>query len=141
MLVVAIISLLAAIAIPKFADMVIRAKEAAVLGKLASVRSAATIYYADNPEIENVFSLYVTAYHNFDYLLPNYIDRIPSLKHPTVAEHKEGNGVSTALVDGLWTGAGWSYTWNSHGGTSNAMPRIYINCTHPNSRGVTWSTF
>ncbi|MBK8423387.1 MAG: prepilin-type N-terminal cleavage/methylation domain-containing protein [Elusimicrobia bacterium] len=140
MLVVAIISLLAAIAIPKFADMIIKAKEAAVLGKLASVRSAALIYYADNPEIENVFSWYVTVNHNFNYLVPRYIDQIPPLKHPTVSDHMEGNGVSTALVDGLWN-SGWAYTWNSLGGSSNALPRIYINCTHTNSRGVTWSTF
>lgn len=140
MLVVAIVALLAAIAIPKFADMVIKAKEAAVLGKLASVRSAATIYYADNPEIDNVFSLYVTAFHNFDYLVPKYIDQIPSIKHPTVAAHIEGKGVSTAIVDAAWTAIGWCYTWNSMGGP-NALPRIFINCTHTNSRGVTWSTF
>lgn len=140
MLVVAIISLLAAIAIPKFADLIIKAKEAAVLGKLGSVRSAAAIYYADNPEIDYIFSGYVTALHNFDYLVPKYIDQIPSIKHPTIAEHIEGNGVSTANIDALWTGMGWPYTWNSTGGHS-ALPRIFINCTHTNSRGVTWSTF
>jgi hypothetical protein len=138
--VVAILSLLAAIAIPKFADMVIRAKEAAILGKLAAVRSAATIYYADNPEIDNVFSFYVSLNHNFDYLVPRYIDKIPPLKHPTVSAHIEGNGVSTVLGDMLWTGMGWAYTWNSLG-VSNPLPRIYINCTHTTSRGVTWSTF
>jgi len=140
MLVVAIISLLAAIAIPKFADMIIKAKEAAVLGKLASVRSAALIYYADNLEIVNVFSTYVTAWHTFDYLVPKYIEKIPSIKHPTVSEHPEGNGVSTVVSDALWTGMGWPYTWDSMGG-QRALPRIFINCTHTNSRGVTWSTF
>lgn len=48
MLVVAIIGLLAAIAVPKFAKMVIKAKEASTRGKLGSVRSALSIYYADN---------------------------------------------------------------------------------------------
>ncbi|HND63455.1 MAG TPA: prepilin-type N-terminal cleavage/methylation domain-containing protein, partial [Elusimicrobiota bacterium] len=48
MLVVAIIGLLAAIAIPKFANLVVKAKEASVRGKIGSVRSAMSIYYADN---------------------------------------------------------------------------------------------
>ncbi|HND64395.1 MAG TPA: prepilin-type N-terminal cleavage/methylation domain-containing protein, partial [Elusimicrobiota bacterium] len=48
MLVVAIIGLLAAIAVPKFANLVIKAKEASTRGKLGTVRSALSIYYADN---------------------------------------------------------------------------------------------
>lgn len=138
MLVVAIISLLAAIAIPKFANMIIKAKEAAVLGKLASVRSAALIYYADNPEIVNVFSMYVTACHTFDYLVPKYIEKIPPLKHPTVSEHIEGNGVSTGLIDNYWTDMGWVYAWDPL--PPRPLHRIFINCTHTNSRGITWST-
>jgi type II secretory pathway pseudopilin PulG len=52
MIVVAIIGLLAAIAVPKFADMVRRGKESAARGQLGAVRSAISIYYADN---EGVF--------------------------------------------------------------------------------------
>ncbi|MBK7546276.1 MAG: prepilin-type N-terminal cleavage/methylation domain-containing protein [Elusimicrobia bacterium] len=48
MLVVAIIGLLASIAIPKFGKLIIRSKEAAVKGKLGSLRSAISIYYAEN---------------------------------------------------------------------------------------------
>ncbi|MBL0348943.1 MAG: prepilin-type N-terminal cleavage/methylation domain-containing protein [Elusimicrobia bacterium] len=46
--VVAIIGLLAAISIPKFSALVIRAKEAAIHGKLGTVRTAISIYCADN---------------------------------------------------------------------------------------------
>jgi prepilin-type N-terminal cleavage/methylation domain-containing protein len=51
MLVVAILSLLAAIAIPKFGNMIIKAKEAAVKANLGALRGALTIYYSDNEGI------------------------------------------------------------------------------------------
>src|SRR6185503_6331222 len=47
MIVVAIIGILAAIAIPKFADLVTKSKEAAVKGTLGALRSAISIYYGD----------------------------------------------------------------------------------------------
>src|SRR6266446_2821109 len=48
MIVVAIIGILAAVAIPKFADLVTKSKEASVKGTLGSLRSALSIYYGDN---------------------------------------------------------------------------------------------
>src|SRR3954454_322818 len=47
MIVVAIIGILAAVAIPKFADLVTKSKEAAVKGTLGALRSAVSIYYGD----------------------------------------------------------------------------------------------
>ena len=47
MIVVAIIGLLAAIALPKFANLVTKAREATIKGKLGSLRSALSLYYAD----------------------------------------------------------------------------------------------
>jgi len=48
MIVVAIIGILAAIAIPKFADLINKSKEGATKGALSSVRSAIQVYYGDN---------------------------------------------------------------------------------------------
>lgn len=48
MLVVAIVALLAAIAIPKFSNLIDKSREAAMKGNLGVLRSALTIYYADN---------------------------------------------------------------------------------------------
>jgi type II secretion system protein G len=48
MIVIVIIGILAAIAIPKFADMVDKSKEGATKGQLTSLRSAINLYYSDN---------------------------------------------------------------------------------------------
>src|SRR5687767_666734 len=47
MIVVAINGILAAVAIPKFADLVTKSKEASVKGGLGAIRSAVSIYYGD----------------------------------------------------------------------------------------------
>ena len=51
MLVVAIIGLISAIAIPKFANLIDKAKEATIKGTMGATRSAMTIYYADSEGI------------------------------------------------------------------------------------------
>src|SRR5882724_2592533 len=47
MIVVAIIGILAAIAIPKFASLIRKSSEGASKGNLGSIRSALSIYYGD----------------------------------------------------------------------------------------------
>lgn len=48
MIVVAIIGILAAIAIPRFAQLIDKAREAGARGNLGAIRSATAIYYGDN---------------------------------------------------------------------------------------------
>ena len=48
MIVVAIIGILAAVAIPRFADLIERAREARVKATLSSLRSASTIFYGSH---------------------------------------------------------------------------------------------
>src|SRR3954469_5908014 len=63
MIVVAIIGILAAVAIPKFADLVTKSKEAAVKGSIGAVRSAVSIYYGDQEGAYpmNLFTALATA--------------------------------------------------------------------------------
>src|SRR3989339_435099 len=58
MIVVAIIGILAAIAIPKFADLIKKSKEGATKGSLGALRSAITIYYGEQ---EGIYPTAVTA--------------------------------------------------------------------------------
>ena len=134
MLVVAIISLLAAIAIPKFANMVIKAKEAAVLGKLGSFRSAIAIYYSDNE------GFYPSFMNGVSPLATNgkYLEAIPTIAIPTVARHGNAranlnNLVSDIAYDSAFgvNSSAWSYFANSG--------IIAVNCTHTDTKGSVWS--
>ncbi len=129
MLVVAIIGLLAAIAIPKFAGLIIKSKEAAVKGKLGCLRSAISIYYADNEGFFPSTSLgSLTAGSK-------YIDAIPTISIPTVPAHVPNNGVTIGIND--WAGAPFVVVWSY----DNATGALAVNCTHPDSTGRVWSTW
>ncbi|OGR69412.1 MAG: hypothetical protein A2081_00455 [Elusimicrobia bacterium GWC2_61_19] len=151
MIVVAIIGILAAIAIPKFADLINKSKEGATKGALSSVRSALQVYYGDN---EGWFPT-----DNFtDSLLLNakYINEIPMAKLPTTT-HADSkvvnvNGSSTTYESGAnaetavgTAGGGWAYF------NSPSYPSVWgtfvANCIHEDIKGqsvtanISWSTF
>ena len=68
MIVVAIIGILAAIAIPKFAQMLEKSREGATKGNLAAIRSAVTIYYSEK---EGTFpGDLTTAFTSYLYPIP-----------------------------------------------------------------------
>ena len=77
MIVVAIIGILAAIAIPKFADLITKSKESAVKGSLGTVRSAVSIYYSDNEGVNPVTDLGGTL-----TLGGKYLDDMPYARLP-----------------------------------------------------------
>ena len=75
MIVVAIIGILAAIAIPKFAQMLEKSREGATKGTLGSLKSASSIYYGDQqgiwPSTLNTFST---------YSFSKYMDNVSAVK-------------------------------------------------------------
>jgi type II secretory pathway pseudopilin PulG len=127
--VVAIIGLLAAIAIPKFANMVVKAKEAAIKGKMGALRSALSIYYADNEGNNPTTNLSAS-------LVPRYIEDIPIIALPNIAPGHLGkvdypyNGIT---LDFEFETQGIAWAWN------NVNSDIRVNCTHTDSKGTTWS--
>ena len=160
MLVVAIIGLLAAIAIPKFADMIDRAKEAAIMGKLGSVRSAIGIYYSNNEGVyPRAFAWEMTAFmapgtaNIKDCLVPMYISDINSPARPPRSGHLNwpgglettnlvcGGGDITTVGPAAETGY-WAYL--GHQGIVCGSPlvgaKLVMACYHPDLRGVIWST-
>ncbi|MDD5209587.1 MAG: prepilin-type N-terminal cleavage/methylation domain-containing protein [Elusimicrobiales bacterium] len=137
MIVVAIIGILAAIAIPKFADLINKAKEGSTKGALSSVRSAVQVYYGDN---EGWFPADTLACITLN---AKYIAEIPLAKMP-------GTGhADSRAIDGAQTvtdGPGWMYandptiavTWGN----------FIVSCTHEDIKGrgdaavnTPWSTF
>ncbi|MBP9699558.1 MAG: type II secretion system protein [Elusimicrobia bacterium] len=74
-LVSTIIGLLASIALPKFANLIDKSREAALKGSLGSLRSALEIYYADNEGIyPNFGTVGVTQLWGLWHLHDKYID-------------------------------------------------------------------
>lgn len=133
MIVVAIIGILAAIAIPKFSALVDKSKEGATKGALASIRTALSVYYSDN---EGVFPS-----DNLSILTSNgkYLTDVPFAKLPGTG-HQNSNAVAAAAnAAGLVTDAGgWAYLNNP---ADHEWGRLAVNCQHSDSGAATWSTF
>jgi len=130
MIVVAIIGILAAIAIPKFADLINKSKEGATKGALSTVRSAIQIYYGDN---EGWFPTDTTSLTSLT-TDGKYLNSIPMAKIPT--KHTDSAAILNAVADGT---GGWVYF------NSSAAPIYWgtfiVNCTHPNIAGTSvWTT-
>jgi type II secretory pathway pseudopilin PulG len=117
------VGLLAAIAIPKFGGMLVRAKEAKAKARLGSLRSAVSIYTAD---MEGRFPEILTG------VVPNHISMIPEIGIPSPVNHGDNNANRATLND--WASdEAWVY--------NSATGKLFINCTHTDTKGSTWSTF
>jgi len=128
---VAFLGVLAAIAIPRFAQMLEKSREGATKGNLGSIESAMSIYYGDHQgqwpaNLEKD-------------LVPKYLAAIPPVKATGafVAGGKSpvGNSV-TPVVRGqapTTSGSGWLY--------DSALGKVYVNSTVKDSKGVPYSFY
>jgi prepilin-type N-terminal cleavage/methylation domain-containing protein len=130
MIVVAIIGLLAAIAIPKFANLVIKAKEASIKGKLGCLRSAVSIYYADN---EGQWPADPT---NCLIVGSRYLDSIPIINIPTTHAH---DGPLPQFTIGIFNDNQFNTTSGGPWCFYSSTGRLVVNCSHTDSAGTTWS--
>ncbi|MBD3270930.1 MAG: prepilin-type N-terminal cleavage/methylation domain-containing protein [Elusimicrobia bacterium] len=150
MIVVAIIGILAAIAIPKFADMIRKSHEGATKGNLGTMRSALSIYFAD---IEGFYPCGLDADNNAlrTNLTPKYIKSIPSCFCPGyhARSTKEDNvefDPNGDLDNGHWgydggdkdafdkesgRGAGKDANWGT----------FWITCGCTDTKSTTWSAY
>ncbi len=132
MIVVAIIGILAAIAIPKFADLVTKSKESAVKGSLGSVRSAVSIYYSDT---EGVFPS--DAAGGLVAALTTggkYLKDLPYIGIPKPGNHINTNTVAGAGGAAVGDTGQWYYPLESEG-------HVAVNCTHTDTKSSVWSTW
>ena len=129
MIVVAIIGILAAIAIPKFADLINKSKEGATKGSLSSVRSAIQVYYGDNEgwfpaDVASLDSL--TAGGKYLNEVPK--TKLPGTAHPDIATVNN----STPTAAGFDAG-GWNYV--NTPATPNTWGNLVVSCTHEDLKG------
>ena len=106
MIVVAIIGILAAVAIPKFAEMMRKSKEASTKGAAKNMRSALGVYIADNEGVPP------GALSDF---APKYIESIPTAK--LGAHHPDSDRILSAVgsnrSDFTSDSSGWLHYVNS----------------------------
>jgi len=138
MIVVAIIGILAAIAIPKFADLVRKSQEGRTKGNLTTIRSALSVYYGDNEGI-------------FPYILNSgltsgekYLKEMPKIVVPAFTDqgntgHGETQAVST-LTDYAASSVTDSGNWGYVNNNANInWGKIFVACTHNDSKGTVWN--
>ena len=129
MIVVAIIGVLAAIAIPKFAELIRKSQEGSSKGSLGSLRSTLAIYYGDMEGLypSRIASLTI----NGKYLTVIGPARTPNY-HPDLST--ETDGLTNAPTDA----GGWMYD-NVTG--DPAIGIVEVNCTHTDTKGSSWTTY
>lgn len=133
MIVVAIIGVLAAIAIPKFASLINKSREGQTKGTLATLRTAISVYYSDTGGIYPMDDLTVLSLNG------KYISGIPPAKLPNTPHPDSGQVNAASSEDTLLTDeGGWSYDSNS---SDHNWGRLIVNCLHPDNNGTVWSTF
>ena len=159
MIVVAIIGILAAIAIPKFADMLEKSREGATKGNLSSIKSAVSIFYGDQQGvyIQNLDATqrgYSSSPASLSFLT-TYMDALPGVKVTAkstvnavaVRGGGPGVGISAANVttgdynapafataaDATTPGKGWKY--------NPADGSVWVNALHVDMAGKSYTLF
>ena len=134
MIVVAIIGILAAIAIPRFASMLEKSREGSTKGNLGSIKSAASIYYGDRQ------GMWPTTLQSFtSYSFSRYLDYISPVKVTGTfvagSTSPAGNLVSMTTGSSAPTGSstGWLYDSNFGG--------VYVNSTVKDSKSLPYSFY
>jgi prepilin-type N-terminal cleavage/methylation domain-containing protein len=135
MIVVAIIGILAAIAIPKFAELIRKSGEGSTKGNLGALRSALTIYYGD---MEGQYPATVSALT----IAGKYMSSVPLAKTPNY--HVDSSAIDVlpggcAVVN--WDvndAAGWIYCDASG---DPFFGGVIVNCSHTDSKGNVWTTY
>jgi prepilin-type N-terminal cleavage/methylation domain-containing protein len=136
MIVVAIIGILAAIAIPQFANLVSKSQEGRSKANLGSIRSALSIYYGDTegwyPQDANASLLASLT------LAGKYLATLPNADLPKTT-NSGGHASANTIVNAATDAGGWVY--DNGGSTSGTWGQIEVNCAHNDLRGIVWSTY
>lgn len=128
-LVVAIISVLSMVVVPKISQTIRRAQESRTKANLAVLRSSLAMYYSVNGTYPLMLEELVTG--------PcATLRRIPYKNTPPY--HSEGNTVTNAGVMGLPGSVGAWFYFNVPG--QNDFGKVVVNCVHRDMRGRVWTT-
>src|SRR5580658_2772222 len=122
MIVVAIIGILAAIAIPRFAQMLEKSKEGATKGNIGAMKSAAEIYYGNWQGIWPT-----TLWSGTTFSFSQNLDSVPLVKvtgaFVATSPNPSGNVVLYTTQNAVPTGSNSGWMYDSTGGY------VYVNST------------
>ena len=151
MIVVAIIGILAAIAVPKFAELIRKSHEGSTKGNLGALRSALSIYYGDTEGTypsDNLASL--TA--NGKYIAAIPTARVPSYHAASsvvcVGDYTGGScrigfgappGYDVQVAGGIWVY--WDTNTPPQSGTLRVKGDLWLGCLHTDTKGNVWTTY
>lgn len=130
MMPIAIIGILAAIAIPRFADLIKKSNEGATKGNLGALRSALSVFYLDGRGIypHDPRSLVITK---------TYLRSLPKAKTPTY--HADSAAFKLASdVSEIDDAGGWLYVTDP---ASEDWGTIVVNCTHTDTKEKVWTEY
>jgi uncharacterized RDD family membrane protein YckC/type II secretory pathway pseudopilin PulG len=128
---VAFVGILAAIAIPRFAQMLEKSREGVTKGNLGALKSAVGSYYTDH---QRQFPADLEK-----GLVPKYLNSIPPVKATGVfvrdAKSPAGNSVTPAKKGEVPTGSGSGWLYDS------TLGNVYVNSTVHDSHGIPYSFY
>ena len=129
MIVIAIIGIISAIALPKFVSLIRKSGEGSSKGNLGAIRSSLSIYYGD---MEGQYPQQLAALT----LSGKYLPSIPPAKTPNY--HPD----ASAEVDGVFSAAGEAGGWvydNVFADSNYGMG--IVNCSHTDTKGSLWTAY
>jgi len=139
MIVVAIIGILSAIAIPKFADLIRKSNEGATKGNLGAIRSALSIYYG---EMEGWYPV-TDPGPIMTMEGGKYIKSVPACYAPPY--HTSTSAFDMTPTSGsVETGVAgrWAYQdAQTPATTDQPWGNVWVNCTHTDSKNTVWSSY
>jgi prepilin-type N-terminal cleavage/methylation domain-containing protein len=132
MIVVAIIGVLAAIAIPKFADLIRKSNEGKLKGNLGAMRSALSIYYGDmeGQYPDDLTGLTVGG---------KYLSALPSILVPNYHPDR-GTSQQVFRVSGSGFDDYGNWKYDDISGDAN-YGALFVNCTHTDTKGSVWTAY
>ena len=128
-IVVAILGILAAIAVPKLGKIIRKSQEAMTKANLAVMRGAIALYYTDH---EGVFPLDDLT----SLITSNYLRAIPIERTPPY--HPGGNVVGAGSIAAWGANPGNWYYFNVP--SEIRYGSIVVNCNHEDLNGNTWDS-
>jgi prepilin-type N-terminal cleavage/methylation domain-containing protein len=137
MIVVAIIGILAAVAIPKFSDMLEKAREGATKGNIGAIKSAITIYYGDQSGTWPTSIDPTVANNPFS----KYLSIVPAVKvtHAFSGSTSTLSGTSSVITSTTAaptlsiTTDGWIY--------NTTTGDVWVNNNQTDTRGTSYSSY